>query len=317
MPIKQNSVHNIASQLRKKQFHKTFNIIAGKEEHENLDDKWRLVRKQHIEYPNYNSKFTEDELDKINEYNFKKSPSKVEASSSPSKKRDLQSYLKAIFSNSNEISEVVLLMKELLDARIDCRMLYVLRETLFKNSKDHNIERVSVEDFRSCWRTLMNQELHAQQPQLEFKFLSILSDKNGNHIDTQKLSKIIDLIEFYPFTVKKDRNFSQELYYVLSAGIQGDHNEGIDNLKKRKEKSEQDIHTEKVCEFVWSKIQEKFERLAEAFRFFDIDNNTKLTRKEFREGLERLKIKISDEDREAVFEFLDKNKNGWLSYKEF
>ena len=77
------------------------------------------------------------------------------------------------------------------------------------------------------------------------------------------------------------------------------------------------MKAETIWEFVWSKIEEKFGRIAEAFRFFDIDNNTQLTKKEFREGLERLKIKLSYDDQDRMFNFLDINKNGWLSYKEF
>jgi len=133
----------------------------------------------------------------------------------------------------------------------------------------------------------------------------------------KKFSNLVDLVEYYPLIVKKDKNFSKELYYVLSSGTLGGFSDSVESSKKQRTKSIQQLKTEQVSEFIWEKIKEKFETIAKAFRFFDIDNNTKLSPKEFREGLERLKIKISDEDRENVFSHLDKDGNGWLSYKEF
>lgn len=133
----------------------------------------------------------------------------------------------------------------------------------------------------------------------------------------QRLSAIVEMSQFYPFLIKKNKNFSQELYYVLSSGTSKDFTEGIQQIKQNKTKTAEELRTEQVVEFVWSKIEEKFSNLAKAFRFFDLDNNTQLTRKEFRDGLERLKIKITDEDRELVFNYLDNSQNGWLSYREF
>jgi Ca2+-binding EF-hand superfamily protein len=133
----------------------------------------------------------------------------------------------------------------------------------------------------------------------------------------RKYSKIVDLIEYYPMVVKKDKNFSKDLYYALSNGLMGDHTDGKDYNRRMNAKTMLEIKSEQMCEFVWGKIHEKFEKLSDAFRFFDADSNTKLSSKEFRDGLERLKIKLSSEDQELMFDFLDKDKNGWLSFHEF
>lgn len=308
---------NIASNYRKQQFHKTYNIIAHKEENEVEEDDWRLVRKQHIEYPNYDVQVSQDDIQKINDFNFKKKSTNNGFYESPSKRKDLQSFLKSVFSNKEEIAEVVKLMKDLFDANFDHRILYMLRETLIKNSKEQHSEIITVDDFRTTWRRLLKQEHLDTNAHLELKILSNLVDSSGNYIDIKKFSNIVDLIEFYPLVVKKDKNFSKELYYVLSSGTMGDHQEGLEYHKRRKNKTVDELKSEEICEFVWSKIHEKFEKLADAFRYFDADNNTKLTRKEFRDGLERMKIKLSDADREKMFSYLDKDNNGWLSYNEF
>ena len=44
-------------------------------------------------------------------------------------------------------------------------------------------------------------------------------------------------------------------------------------------------------DFIWDKIEERFPKLANAFRFFDLDNNGKINYKEFAFGLEKLRIK--------------------------
>lgn len=43
---------------------------------------------------------------------------------------------------------------------------------------------------------------------------------------------------------------------------------------------------------MWDKIEERFPKLAGAFRFFDIDNNGKISFKEFSFSVEKLRIKV-------------------------
>jgi hypothetical protein len=66
--------------------------------------------------------------------------------------------LKSVGTDKEEIKEVLEVMKELLDVRIDNRMLHTLRETLISNNKTANTHVATVEDFRTAWRTLMNKE---------------------------------------------------------------------------------------------------------------------------------------------------------------
>lgn len=170
---------NMAAEHRKNQLHRTYNIILNKEANENVEDDWRLVRKQHYEYPDYQVKIPEEDQDKIREFNFKKKQIKADVIESPKKSKDLQNFMKSVFTNKDEIKEVLDVMKELLDVRIDNRMLYTLRETLITNSKNENKHEVTIDDFRTAWRTLMSQEKHEQHPHVEYKLLAIITEPSG------------------------------------------------------------------------------------------------------------------------------------------
>lgn len=156
----------------------TFNIITNSEEKDKLadDEKWHLVRKQRLEYPNYGTKYSDADVQKMNEYNFRPQQKKVEIVDSPVKRKEIPSYIKSVLGNKESIQEVIAVMKELLEVRIDYRMLYILRETLIKNSQEHHTDKVTVDDFRSSWQTLMSQEKHDQHPHVEFKVLGNLTN---------------------------------------------------------------------------------------------------------------------------------------------
>ena len=66
-----------------------------------------------------------------------------------------------------------------------------------------------------------------------------------------------------------------------------------------------------------SKISERFTKLADAFKFFDSSMDGSLNFKEFKEGLERVRMKVHDSDARLIFAALDSSGNGELSYQEF
>ncbi len=49
------------------------------------------------------------------------------------------------------------------------------------------------------------------------------------------------------------------------------------------------------------KIYERFTRIADAFRFFDVSNDGTINFIEFKEGLERIRMKIHDYDAYRMF----------------
>jgi len=65
------------------------------------------------------------------------------------------------------------------------------------------------------------------------------------------------------------------------------------------------------------KIAERFTKLADAFKFFDSSLDGSISYYEFKEGLERIGIKVHESDAKNIFESLDVSGNGELSYSEF
>lgn len=65
------------------------------------------------------------------------------------------------------------------------------------------------------------------------------------------------------------------------------------------------------------KLNERFNNILQAFRYFDTDHTLSLTLNEFAQGIEFLRIKLSFEDVKMVFKYLDINKTDCLSFEEF
>lgn len=84
---------------------------------------------------------------------------------------------------------------------------------------------------------------------------------------------------------------------------------------KPKDPSHEHLHS--MLEFIWIKLQEKYITVAQAWRFFDIQNTGKLTKNDFMYGLETLKIKLTPADVTSVFDYLDKDLDGKVTYAEF
>ena len=125
------------------------------------------------------------------------------------------------------------------------------------------------------------------------------------------------MYNYFPLIIKKDKNFSKEMYYILNSNKRGDYNENLRLQQTHREEPRETKELNKLMDFIWDKIEERFPKLANAFRFFDLDNNGKINYKEFAFGLEKLRIKCPQDDLKRVFNSLDKDKNGDIDYREF
>ena len=63
----------------------------------------------------------------------------------------------------------------------------------------------------------------------------------------------------------------------------------------------------KILNLVSCKIQERFQTLLAAFRFFDNDHMLSLTLNEFAQGIEHLRIKIPFSQIKEIFQYLDQD----------
>ena len=72
-----------------------------------------------------------------------------------------------------------------------------------------------------------------------------------------------------------------------------------------------------MLNFLWVKIEEKFIKLSLAFRFFDEKCRSKVSYKDFVQGIEKLRVKLHKDDIKEIFTFLDADQDKFLNYQEF
>jgi Ca2+-binding EF-hand superfamily protein len=126
----------------------------------------------------------------------------------------------------------------------------------------------------------------------------------------------LDIYQFSPIKLKRDKNKSESLYYIMNSNMRGNPGSKEESLKNLKEDNDRK-HLSKIMTLIAIKIEEKFNGLAKAFLFFDMDGDQHINKNEFLKGLEGLRVKLSKFDGDAVFEFMDQDNDQCLNYKEF
>jgi hypothetical protein len=94
--------------------------------------------------------------------------------------------------------------------------------------------------------------------------------ENGR-IDLSKLTDIVDLYSFLPIVVKKDSNESANMFYIMTSNMRDSHtwtDHGGDNVKR-------------MLDLLNIKLGEKYRNLAEAYRYFDVNFNNRVSFNEF------------------------------------
>jgi len=89
--------------------------------------------------------------------------------------------------------------------------------------------------------------------------------------------------------------------------------EMLQNLKENNDRK----HLSKLMTLIAIKIEEKFTSLGKAFLFFDSDGNREINLPEFSNAIEKLRVKLSKADLQLVFNTLDTDGDGMISYNEF
>ena len=72
-----------------------------------------------------------------------------------------------------------------------------------------------------------------------------------------------------------------------------------------------------MLDLLWIKIDERFKGMAEAYRYFDVNFNNRLSFNEFQKGLDHLRIKYQVNQVDAIFKYLDKGQKGYISFGDF
>jgi hypothetical protein len=72
-----------------------------------------------------------------------------------------------------------------------------------------------------------------------------------------------------------------------------------------------------MLDLLWIKIQEKYESLPEAYRYFDVNFNNRVEFAEFQKGLNAMRITYQVNQVNEMFQYLDRGNKGYISYLDF
>lgn len=142
-------------------------------------------------------------------------------------------------------------------------------------------------------------------------FVRVLDDQTNVY-----LSRVNTLIEFakcYPFHVKKVKTASTGMDLVMS----------YDPVPLQQTKLpgnvliESSDNTKTLAEFVWTKIMERHRNATSAFRSFDFKGKGKVKKAHLIEGFEKLRIRLSAKDIDAIWSLMDSQNRGYINFNEF
>ena len=123
-----------------------------------------------------------------------------------------------------------------------------------------------------------------------------------------------DLFFFIPGKVYKQKNDSENLYLIMSSMARRNASILAPNHKILKHEEQQvKVLTNKF----WVKLQQKFGKLGDMFRYFDRNYDNSISYKEFRVVCDELDLRFSEEETKLLFNYLDKDKEGTIGYHEF
>ena len=114
------------------------------------------------------------------------------------------------------------------------------------------------------------------------------------------------MYQFLPLKVKRDKNKSEDIYFIMNSNKRGAPQSKEQILEQLKEQNQR-MHVAKIITLVAIKMEEKFPTMAKTFLFFDQDDNRKITRAEFTKGIGGLGVKLTKDDVDKVFDYLDKD----------
>lgn len=240
----------------------------------------------------------------------------LQSSETQTKPRVSTEYLRSILAKDAVSEQRLALLSFMLDARVDYRALLRLKSALFdKNQELGDVEKddaISIESFIRERKHFLKE----MSPEVEARILEDIAGPEEGTVSRKKLIELLDIYQFLPIRIKRDRNKSENVYYVLNSNKRGspaDRDQILENMKEMNAK----MHLTKLMTLISIKLDEKFTQMAKAFLFFDVDGDQLITRTEFFKGIEGLRVKFSKADVDLVFNHLDTDDDKCLNYKEF
>lgn len=180
---------------------------------------------------------------------------------------------KKVFSNAKWS-----ILKRMHEDNIDFRMLTSFKNALFDSEEltDNHLLPVSE------WTQIKSYEMpHSLKPPLEKMILDEIC--SNDTVNLMKFTDIVDLFFYLPMQKEILKNDSHDIYYIMSSNVQG--------FSKVGAMKDQGGKLAGMLDLLWIKIAERFKGVAEAYRYFDVNFNNRVSFSEFQKGLDHLRIK--------------------------
>ena len=250
----------------------------------------------------------------------------------PMRSELVDNYFNQVMKGSNEQTGV---FREIYRNVMDNRIFNNLKQQLNEMIEDEKA-LIQVEEFRKMFFTFFKGEIKASNiydkllPQIivwsdgenvyndTVEIPAYISAEVSKMVSIQKLSLFIDGFNFTPVKVSNIhfKNGSTEMTYIMSSNVKGSLAEG-DKTIKWHEKSDGEKHLLKLLSLVSFKINERFRNMREAFRYIDTDHSQSISINEFAQAIEYFRLKLSFEDIQKLYRFLDCENKGELGYDDF
>ena len=113
--------------------------------------------------------------------------------------------------------------------------------------------------------------------------------------DLIDLNLFNDLADLYVYMPSRDKTLSAQqespsIHFILSSNMKDKASAEPSQLTK------DEIYLNRMLDFCWTRIQERFKTISPAFRYFDLNFNNRVSFNEFILGMENLKVKLSSRD---------------------
>jgi hypothetical protein len=186
--------------------------------------------------------------------------------------------------------------------------------TFFVSTEKQQIERVAFEDLELQMKGVFSH--YRRSEDIIEKIIDFLRQTpDQTEAKYERLNIMIEFVQCYPLLIKRNKNASpgMDLVFTNQATLlsKGRAAPGLHSV------AEEEEYADKLVEFVWTKIHERHKNTTHAFRFFDQKGKGKIKKADLIEGFDKLRIKLSNEDFDKFWSFIDSSKRGKVTFNEF
>ena len=217
-------------------------------------------------------------------------------------------YLRSVIEKKNVSDKRLQLLVQFIEKKIDHRTLQRMKTHIFDLHPDK--EEIPVSE----WKKESHRFMNIYPEEIEEQLLEEIT-VDGN-VSRQVFQELLDTYQYLPIKIKRDKNKSEQVYFVLNSNKRGAFQSKEDILRNLKEDNDRKSIA-KIMVLIAIKIEEKFHNLNKAFLSFDLDGDQGIQRNEFHKGIENLRVKLPKHEVDKVFDHMDQDGDGKLNYLEF